>query len=147
MNSLRDVEYRKGLAEGFLKEAEEDIQLKRWRSCVDNAQLSVENSGKAVLSLFGVSPKTHEPAKHLTIILEDPELPKDIVNSIKDMMPDLLALGLEEHFMTDYGDESSYELPWELYDENSANQALGAARRCYAKAVMIVQMIHERRSN
>ena len=93
-----------GLAEGFLKEAEEDIQLKRWRSCVDNAQLSVENSGKAVLSLFGVSPKTHEPAKHLTIILEDPELPKDIVNSIKDMMPDLLALGLEEHFMTDYGD-------------------------------------------
>ena len=74
------------------------------------------------------------------------ELPKDIVNSIKDLMPDLLALGLEEHFMTDYGDESSYELPWELYDENSANQALGAARRCYAKAVMIVQMIHESRS-
>jgi HEPN domain-containing protein len=65
MNSREDVEYRLSLAKGFLKEAKEDFQLKRWRSCVDNAQMSVENSGKAILTLFGVPPKTHEPAKHL----------------------------------------------------------------------------------
>ena len=46
-------------------EAEEDFKLKRWRSCVDNAQLAVENSGKAILMPFGASSKTREPAKHL----------------------------------------------------------------------------------
>ena len=64
MNSSDDVAYRLSLAKGFLKEAEDDIKLMRWRSCVDSAQLTVENSGKAILMLFGVSPKTHEPAKH-----------------------------------------------------------------------------------
>jgi len=34
------VQYRLRLAEGFLKEAEQDFGLERWRSCVDNAQLA-----------------------------------------------------------------------------------------------------------
>jgi HEPN domain-containing protein len=57
-----DVAYRLALAEGFLAEAEQDVGLGRWRSCVDNAQLAVENAGKAVLMWFGVPPKTHDPA-------------------------------------------------------------------------------------
>jgi hypothetical protein len=40
------------LAKGFQQEAEQDFQLQRWRSCVDNAQLSVENSGKAIIALI-----------------------------------------------------------------------------------------------
>jgi len=123
VNSLDDVRYRLDLAGGFLKEAEEDFGLKRWRSCVDNAQLAVENSGKALLALFGASSKTHEPAKHLEALINDAKMPPDITGPIKDMLPDLLTLGLEEHFMTDYGDESSYVLPWDLYDEASATRA------------------------
>ena len=42
MNSDDDVKYRLNLAKGFLREAEEDFGLNRWRSCVDNAQLSNE---------------------------------------------------------------------------------------------------------
>jgi len=44
----RDVAYRLALVEGFLAEAEQDVGLERWRSCVNNAQLAVENAGKAV---------------------------------------------------------------------------------------------------
>jgi HEPN domain-containing protein len=145
VNSIDDVQYRLGLAEGFLKEAEQDLGLKRWRSCVDNSQLAVENSGKAVLALFGVPSKTHEPAKHLAVFLENRKLPNEIHDTIKDMLPDLLTLGLEEHFMTDYGDESSYVLPWDLYDEGSAVRAVEAARRCYAKATYAVRMVREKR--
>ena len=43
MDSEQDVNFRLRLAEGFLQEAEEDLILSRWRSCVDNTQLSVEN--------------------------------------------------------------------------------------------------------
>ena len=62
MNSNDDVTYRSNLAKGFFGDAEDDLKLRRWSFCVDNAQLAVENAGKAILMLFGVSSKTHEPA-------------------------------------------------------------------------------------
>jgi HEPN domain-containing protein len=50
------------LAKGFLQEAEQDFQLHRWRSCVDNAQLSVENADKAIIAIFEPVERTHNPA-------------------------------------------------------------------------------------
>ena len=141
MNSREDVQYRLNLAKGFLKEAEEDFQLKRWRSCVDSAQLSLENSGKAILMLFGISPKTHEPAEHLRKLVNTTEIPIEIRDKIKKILPEFLTLGIEEHFMTDYGDESSYALPWDIFDEDSARSALNAALRCKLKAEKIIKQI------
>ena len=96
MNSRDDVKYRLNLSKGFLQEAEEDFELKRWRACVANAQLVVENSGKAILMLFGVSLKTHEPAKHLAQLIKNSEIPKAIREKIKDILPDFILLGAEE---------------------------------------------------
>ncbi len=146
MNSQDDVEYRIKLAEGFFKEAKEDIKLKRWRSCVANSQLVVENAGKAVLMLFGISPKTHEPAKHLDKLIRDFEIPDDIKDKLKRIMPDFLALGVEEHFMTDYGEESSYTLPWDIFDEDSARNALKAAKQCKQAAEQIVKHVQSQRA-
>jgi len=146
MNSHEDVDYRLNLAKGFLKEVEEDFQLKRWRSCVDNAQLSVENSEKAILMLFGISPKTHEPAKHLGKLIQGSEIPIGIRDLIKEILPDFLILGLEEHCMTDYRDESTYTLPWEMFDEESAKPALDAARQCKTPSENIVDRVHQWRS-
>lgn len=146
MNSNDDVKYRLNLAKGFLGEAEEDLKLKRWRSCVDNAQLAVENSGKAILMLFGVSPKTHEPAKHLAQLARNQEIPPNIRRQLKEILPDFLSLGLEEHLMTDYGDESSYKLPWDLFDEASAMSAVSAARICKKTSEEIVRWTRKWRS-
>ena len=141
MNSREDVDYRLNLAKGFLKEAQEDFQLKRWRSCVANAQLSVENSGKAMLMVFGVSPKTHEPAKHLSKLIQKGKIPEEISARIKEILPEFLILGVEEHFMTDYGDESSYKLPWDIFDEKSAKLALKAAQACKSASENIVSQV------
>jgi hypothetical protein len=92
--------------------------------------------------LFGVSTKTHEPAKHMAQLIKSPEIPKKAQDKIKDMLPDFLLLGVEEHFMTDYGDESSYKLPWDLFDEESAQSALEAARKCKAGAEEMVGEVH-----
>lgn len=62
MNSRSDAEYGLRLAKGFLQEAEQDFQLHRWRSCVDNAQLSVENADKAIIAIFEPVERTHNPA-------------------------------------------------------------------------------------
>lgn len=76
MSASRDVAYRIALAAGFQAEAEQDFTLGRWRSCVDNSQLAVENAGEAVLALFGIAPKTHDPARQTAAILREQELPK-----------------------------------------------------------------------
>lgn len=54
--------YRLNLAWGFLAESGQDVQLKRWRSAVDNAQLAVENAAKAVLALLAPVGRTHNLA-------------------------------------------------------------------------------------
>ena len=135
MKASRDVAYRVALAEGFLAEAEQDFTLERWRSCVDNAQLTVENAGKAALSLFGIAPKTHDPARQIAAILREQDLPPDVSELLHAMLPDLLVLGAEAHFLTDYGDEATYTLPWDLFTRQTAEDALRSARR-------LVQMAH-----
>ncbi len=146
MNSREDVEYRLNLAKGFLKEAEEDFKLKRSRSCVNSSQLSVENSGKAILMLFGILPKIQEPARLLGKLVHNTETPNETRDKIKEILPEFLALGVEEHFMTDYGDESSYALPWEIFDEESAKLALRAAKRCKSASEDIIKDIRQWRS-
>ncbi len=146
MNSRDDVEYRLNLAKGFLKEAEQDFKTQRWRSCVAHSQLSVENAGKSILMLFGISSKTHEPAKHLNRLLGSTEIPEQIRDHIQSIIPDFLTLGTEEHFLTDYGDEASYTLPWELYDKESATSALNSARLCTSLSKKTIQQVREWRA-
>lgn len=134
MNAIDLVRYRLRLAEGFLKESEQDFALERWRSCVDNAQLATENAGKSVLAAFGIVPKTHDPAQQIAQVLRAHELAPDLRSAMEKMLPDLLALGSAEHFLTDYGDETRCRLPWEIFDQRSAIDALEAARRSMASA-------------
>ena len=139
VNALDLSQYRIRLAEGFLKEAEQDFGLERWRSCVDNAQLATENAGKCVLALFGMVSRTHDPAQQIAQILRS-QNPSSTLRGLKEkMLPDLLALGSAEHFLTDYGDEISYKLPWELFDKVAATAALDAARRALDSALRICE--------
>lgn len=139
MNASDLIQYRIRLAEGFLAESEQDFTLERWRSCVDNSQLAVENAGKAVLALFGVVPKTHDPAQQIAQILRQHNLSRTKRELMQQLLPDLLALGSTEHFLTDYGDEIAHKLPWDLFDKDSAVDALQAARRSIESARSIIQ--------
>ena len=141
MSTSRDVAFRIALAEGFLAEAEQDFTLQRWRSCVDNAQLVVENSGKAALALFGIVPKTHDPAHQIASILREQTLPPNVSELLHVMLPDLLVLGAKTHFLTDYGDEASYTLPWDLFTQRTAEDALASARQLVQMARLLEEVI------
>lgn len=131
MTAEDDVFYRLRLAKGFLKEANEDFKLQRWRSCVDNAQLSVENSGKVILARFGPTPRTHNPGKDIQKLIDEKNIDKSLLDELKAILPFFDELGFEEHFKTDYGLESEYLDPWELFDEDDAEKAKLAAERCF----------------
>jgi HEPN domain-containing protein len=145
MNSRDEVSFRLGLAEGFPREATQDFSLERWRSCVDNAQLCVENSGKAIIALFEVPGKTHAPALDLARLVREEALPDRVKSQIKEALPDFLVLGADEHFMTDDGDEDTYTLPWELFTRESAETAMDTAKKCLQHAVEIVADVREHR--
>ena len=139
MNKSRQVDYRLRLAKGFLDETHQDIDLTRWRSATDNAQLAVENAAKAVLSLIGPVGRTHVPANFLrNSIIEkawnDESLP--LVERLAELTE---LLGFDVHMQTDYGDESEGLTPWELFDEEDALKALEIATEAFHLATLIIE--------
>lgn len=135
MQAKKQSAYRLDLCEGFLKEAEQDFGLKRWRSCVDNSQLSVENAGKAVIAIFAPIEKTHDPSVQLKRILEKAEIPDvNLKARLEKTLPLFGELGFEQHFLSDYGKEEEFQTPWELFGEEDAAKSLQMARECHVFA-------------
>jgi len=132
VNWSDEIQYRLELAEGFLHEARQDIELKRFRSCVDNAQLSIENSVKAVLAVFGPVDKTHDPWLGLRDLLrKESVVPSGLREAANELAKLAARFGTKEHFLTDYGDESQFLSPWKLFDEKDAQEAKETAERCF----------------
>lgn len=141
MTASESVRYRLALAAGFLEEATQDRGLGRWRSCVDNSQLVVENAGKAVLLLYGVSPKTHDPGRQLTELLRTGDIFAGLQAECVELADLLMLLGPAQHVMTDYGDESTSTLPWDLFTQDSGEEALATATRALALARVITARV------
>ena len=140
MNKSEQVDYRLRLARGFLDEASQDIGLARWRSAMDNAQLSVENAAKAALSLLGPVGRTHFPASLLRNSITDQSWDDQRLPLIERLAELTELLGFDVHMQTDYGDEVDGLTPWELFDEDDALKAVEIAR----EAVQLMStIVHE----
>lgn len=138
MTSQQDAHYRLRVAIGFLNEAQQDLALQRWRSCMDNAQLSVEHAAKAVLALLGPVGRTHNPAIQLRQSLADGRFAPAQQNQVIQLAEHAERLGADIHIQTDYGDEVGGRTPWELFDEADAQQALTFAQESVSLANTII---------
>jgi HEPN domain-containing protein len=135
--------YRLKVAQGFLEESSQDVQLGRWRSAVDNAQLAVENSAKSVLSLVAPVGKTHNPAPQLRENLSKGHFPADIAEKVKRLAECAEQLGFDVHIQTDYGDETGRLTPWDLFDEKDARQAQSLAKETVDLAETIIREVRK----
>jgi HEPN domain-containing protein len=129
MQISEEVTYRLRLAEGFLDEARQDIGLSRWRSCIDNSQLSVENAAKAVLAMLAPVGRTHNPAILLRKVLAEGRFPEAVRGEVEEVAECSELLGQDIHMETDYGSETEWRTPWELFDESDGREALATAER------------------
>ncbi len=132
MELERELAYRTKLAVGYLDEARADLELSRWRSCVDNSQLSVENAAKAALVRLGPVGKTHAPSIRIRSALEEklvPEAEKQAYALLAELAE---KLGPGVHVASDYGDEASWLTPLEIFGEEDARSALGLAEQATA---------------
>jgi HEPN domain-containing protein len=141
MNSAYGADYRLRVALGFLGEARQDVDLGRWRSTMDNAQLAVENAAKSVLALIGPVGRTHTPGTLLRQALDDNTLTVSEPGKVKRLAELTELLGFDVHVQTDYGDEMGGHTPWELFDEADARQALAMAEEALNLAQSIIQAI------
>lgn len=127
MPAPEEVSYRLRLVLGFLEEARQDFNLGRWRSCVDNSQLATENAAKAVLALLGPVGRTHNPSLLLREALAEGEFSGEISPQVERVAECAELLGPDIHVQSDYGDEAGGRTPWELFDRDTARQALDLA--------------------
>jgi len=127
MQVTEEARYRLRLADGFLLEARQDMELKRWRSCVDNSQLAAENAAKTLLALLGPLGRTHNPAVLLREALEEKRFPPGTCGQVERVIDCAKLLGQDVHIESDYGDEAAGRTPWELFDEHDAQQSLALA--------------------
>ncbi len=139
MTAAGQARYRLGLAEGFLEEARQDIPAGRWRSCVDNSQLSAENAAKAVLGLLGPVGRTHKPFVFLRQALGENRFAADTRAQVEKLAECAELLGPDVHVKSDYGDEESERSPWELFGEPDARRALDLAEEAVRLAKEVVE--------
>jgi HEPN domain-containing protein len=141
VNFREDAEYRKRLAAGFLDEARHNFEHQLWRSCVDNAQIAIENSCKMIIAALEPVEKYHNPARQLKRLLKKDRLSKAFSLQAEQVAAIAERFGAEEHFMTDYGDETTHTDPWSLFDEDDAREALDMAQKCFKSANEILNCI------
>jgi HEPN domain-containing protein len=137
MSAAEELNYRLRLAEGYLAEARQDLPLGRWRSCVDNSQLAVENAAKAALALLGPVGRTHDPGPLLRHELDAGRFPNDVRPQVERLAELAGQLGWNIHVQSDYGDETGWRTPWELFDEAAAQAVLALAEQAAALARQI----------
>jgi len=133
-----EARYRLRLAEGFASEARQDISLGRWRSCVDNSQLAVENAAKAALALFGPVGRTHRPAPLLREALEAGDFSDSAADLAERLAENAELLGPDIHIESDYGDEANWRTPWELFTADDAQSALTMAEDAVSAAAALL---------
>lgn len=138
MNAPSEASFRLRLADGFLGEARQDYGLERWRSCVDNSQLAIENSAKAVLALLGPIGRTHNPAPILRAALQSGAFGDLDLSAIETILEHAELLGPDIHVRSDYGDEAGGLTPWELFDGDDARHSLTWAEEAAALARSLV---------
>lgn len=140
MNSREDACYRLALARGFRDTAGRDFAWGEWASCVEHAQLAVENSAKAALACWGPIPRTHDLADELSAAVgSTPNLPVEIASALQKIVDCSHSLGTREHILASYGDERARLTPWQLFTEVEANSALQQAREAVENAERVVE--------
>ncbi|MBC8231100.1 HEPN domain-containing protein [bacterium] len=144
MSPHEDTLYRLRIAAEFLDRAEHNFAQDDWAGCVQQAQIVVENSAKAILAYVDPVPHTHEPHHQLEMLLATmPELPTDIAASVKIVIAACQHLGGREHVLATYGDEEKRLTPSQIFHQPEATKAIEHARNAASKAKKVINYFRQ----
>jgi len=144
MRTREEAEYRLSLARSNLNDSKKfaDDRLFHW--AVLSAQLSVENSAKAVISCFRIPSWLHDPSAELRGLIEEQRRGiSDRVGggAIEDLwrLADAARELAPEHGRATYGIVDRRLMPAEIYAEAEARRALSLAEDAYKTAEKFIK--------
>lgn len=139
MNSKEDAQYRVNLSQEYLENAQKNVKLEMWSSCVGNALLSRENAAKAIIACFEPVEHTHAPAIQLRRLNLEKKIPKLLLKEVKEILPFVSKEGEREHFLVEYGDEMRYLTPSKIFKKTDALKSLKVAKSCLKVAEEVLR--------
>ena len=105
---------------------------------MDNSQLAVEKSAKAVLALVGPVGRTHRPGPILREALAAGSFGSHQPTLVQSVAELAELLGPDTHIESDYGDEAGWRTPWELFDADDAHAAHAMAEEAVRAAATLI---------
>ena len=139
MNSHDDAIYRLDLARGYAKEANTDFRARHWWSCVSNAQVAIENAGKAIIECYEPAEKVHEVSPQMTRLLGKGLMPATIQKTFEELVPIFTQHGRTEHIQSTYGDDRTRTPPWKIYDKAKATESVSDMRKVILMAQKVIK--------
>lgn len=94
-----------------------------------------------VIAVLEPVEKSHNPSRQLRRLFEAKRLGVEFSLQIDEIIKMSDRYGIEEHFMTDYGDEVTLSDPWSLFDEEDAQEGLAMAEKCFRLANEITEAL------
>ncbi|MBI5969138.1 MAG: HEPN domain-containing protein [Deltaproteobacteria bacterium] len=144
MTPLEDAKYREKLAREHMEDAIFEYDHSRWSKAALSAQLSMENSAKAVIGLFGPVAKTHDLAGTI-LELRSMKLKDEQKRRLERLAELTEKFGVKEHVLASYGDEVALKTPREIYDQSKAKRALNMAQEAFEIASRMIETIRKRK--
>ncbi|PCN51160.1 hypothetical protein B6U99_00855 [Candidatus Geothermarchaeota archaeon ex4572_27] len=132
-----ECEYRLRLAREHLEEAGRALGAGAFIAAAHEAQLSIENSAKAVISLFKPPTWSHNPAPELRRLVEEGRVPGQLRRDVL-RLAELAEEAAPHHQLASYGDPTLMRTPGEIYDEARASQLVSKARDAYEAAASLI---------
>jgi len=144
MRTREEAEYRLSLARSNLIDSKKLIKDGLFHWAVLSAQLSVENSAKAVISCFRIPSWLHDPSTELRELIEEQrggisdrgggetiEALRRLADAVRELAPD--------HGKATYGIIDRRLTPAEIYGEAEAKRAVSLAEDSYETAEKFVK--------
>jgi HEPN domain-containing protein len=140
MTPFEDAKYRMKLAQEHAEDGLFELEHGRWSKAALSAQLSVENSAKAVIGLFGPVAKVHDLAGALLelIIGDWDDKQREMVERLAELTE---KFGVKEHVLASYGDEVALRTPREIYDRSKGQRAIEMAQEAAEIAYKLIEIL------
>jgi len=145
-----EYEYRLRLAKEYLEEALKALNGGALVATAYEAQLSIENSAKAVIGFFKPPTWIHNPAPELRQIIEQHKEQLKKVESLVEKLNMLATIADEaapRHALTSYGDIMRMMTPREVYKPEEVEELVKKAQRALKIAEEAIESLKRALSN
>ena len=129
------------VAEIFLAEARQDLGVRRWLSCVGQAQVAVQHALKSAIALWRPIPHTRQPARTLLSMLEAEQIPPKFRGDVEALVDMAEVLNVELRAHIEYGDEVGGATPLEIVGQEEAQHAYRNAKRVTQAATDLFEAV------